>query len=380
MSFMLWVRHFSGRIFDRTGRWLGAGLFALIMITGHLGGSLTHGEDYLSGALRSAEAAPAVIRPIANVQEAAVYDSVVKPILEVSCYKCHGPSKQKGGLRLDSPEGIAKGGKDGTVLVAGKGDSSELVRVLLLPLGDDHHMPPRGQRQVSRDQQALLSWWIDQGADYHKKVKELVQPEKVHGALTGLQGGVRAGEAEMLVPAEEVSPADEKDMKSLRDAGVVVMPLAQGSNYLSVSFVGVSAPASRLVSLLLPLKKQMVQLDLSGTDVRDGNMEVVRQCAALRVLNLSNTPITDNGIGGLGALKELRVLNLVGTAVTAPGLMAMQPPAHLHALYLYHTKVEARYWAQLKGLFRGAVLDSGGYKLERLESDTAVVRGMPAKK
>src|SRR6187402_1514986 len=134
LSFTLWVRHFSGRIFDRTGRWLGVALFVLIIITGHLGGSLTHGEDYLTGALRDAEAAPVVIRPIANVQEALVYDSVVKPMLEVSCYKCHGPSKQKGGLRLDSPEGIAKGGKDGTVLVAGKGDSSELVRVLLLPL------------------------------------------------------------------------------------------------------------------------------------------------------------------------------------------------------------------------------------------------------
>jgi len=55
-------------------------------------------------------------------------------------------------------------------------------------------------------------------------------------------------------------------------------------------------------------------------------------------------------------------------------LMSLQPPAHLHALYLYHTKVDPRYWGQLKGLFKGAVLDSGGYRLEKLETDTAVVR------
>ncbi len=45
--------------------------------------------------------------------------SAAKTILERSCLKCHGPDKQKGGLRLDSHAAVLKGGKEGVVVVAG---------------------------------------------------------------------------------------------------------------------------------------------------------------------------------------------------------------------------------------------------------------------
>jgi len=374
MAFALYARSFSGRAFDRTGKWLGAGVLVLLTITGHLGGSLTHGEDYLSGALDDGPAAAAVITPLVHVQEAPVYDSVVKPLLAVGCYSCHGPRKQKGGLRLDNPAAITKGGKDGIALIAGKADSSEMIKRMLLPESDDHHMPPKGHRQLSRAQMELLSWWIDQGGDFSKRVKELPQPEKIRSALLALQKGSGAAAADMaaVVPEEAVEPGDKKAIAGLREAGVVVMPVAQNSNYLSVNFSGVRGAA--LVPLLLSVKKQLVQLDLSGSGVGDSSMAVVKQCAALRYVNVSNTGVTDRGVGMLGALPELRVLNLVGTSVTGQGLLSMQPPKHLHALYLYHTRVEGKYWEKLKGLFKGAVLDSGGYSLPRLVTDTAVVR------
>ena len=379
MAFALCARSFSGRAFDRTGKWLGAGVLLLLTITGHLGGSLTHGEDYLSGALDGSSEGVSIVPLVANVQEAAVYDSIVKPMLAVGCYSCHGSRKQKGGLRLDNPAAIAKGGKDGIVLVAGKADSSELIKRMLLPESDDHHMPPKGHRQLSRGQMALLSWWIDQGADYTKRVKELPQPEKVRPALLGLQKGSGLGlgsgspsDMPAVIPEEAVEPGDKKAIAGLRAAGVVVIPVAQNSNYLSVNFSGVHGAA--LVPLLLSLRKQLVQLDLSGAGVGDSAMEVVKKCVALRYVNLSNTGVTDRGVVMLGDLQELRVLNLVGTRVTGEGLLSMLPPKHLHALYLYHTRVEGRYWEKLKGLFKGAVLDSGGYVLPKLVTDTAVVR------
>lgn len=377
-TFALYARINFGRGLDRTSNLLGIGLFVLIMITGHLGGSLTHGEDYLSGALHASEdASPAVIPPIANVQEAAVYDSIVKPVLVVGCYSCHGPNKQKGGLRLDNPAAIAKGGKDGIVLIAGKADSSMLIRRMLLPESDEDHMPPRGHRQLSRQQQELLSWWVEQGADFSKKVKELPQPEKIRPALLALQHSAAVTDKELLIPDEPVDPPDSKPMTALKDAGVVVMPVAQNSNYLSANFSGV--PGAGLVSLLLPLRKQLVQLDLSNTGIGDSAAKVISQCTGLRYLVLSNTKITDRSLASLASLPELRVLNLVGTQVTGEGLLSMQPPKHLHALYLYHTKVDGKYWEKLKGLFKGAVLDSGGYSLPKLVTDTAIVRS-PARK
>ncbi len=88
--------------FPSTRKYFRLACLLLIMITGHLGGSLTHGSDYLTKPLFSAfdddSTSGAVIKPIPNVQEAAVYDDVIKPILQTKCYSCHGPNKQKGKL------------------------------------------------------------------------------------------------------------------------------------------------------------------------------------------------------------------------------------------------------------------------------------------
>ena len=48
------------------------------------------------------------------------YARDVQPIFAARCYECHGPARQKGGLRLDGPAAILKGGESGAVVVAGK--------------------------------------------------------------------------------------------------------------------------------------------------------------------------------------------------------------------------------------------------------------------
>lgn len=379
VAFALYARvRFGGtadRLFDRNGNMLGMLLFLLIMVVGHLGGSLTHGEDYLTSSFHNTPPPPA-FRPIADVQQAAAYEDIVKPILESRCNNCHGARRQKGGLRLDNPAGIAKGGKDGGVLVAGKPDSSELIKRILIPENEEHHMPPKDRPQLSSQELQLLTWWVDQGADYRKMVKDLPQPEKIKSALLALQHRTAPGTGEVslsdIVPEAAVGAADEKAITTLRDAGVIVMPMAQNSNYISVDFA--RRTAASLVPLLLPLKKQLIQLDLSDVSVGDSSMEVLKQCVALRVVNLRNTRITDNALSALASLPELRVLNVVGTNVTAQGLLAVRPPAHLHALYLYRTKVERKDWGKLTAFYKTTVLDSGGYALPVLVTDTAIVR------
>src|SRR4051812_33428323 len=55
------------------------------------------------------------------------FEEKVRPILAENCLGCHGEKKQKGGLRLDSHEGLFKGGKDGVVVVPGKPSESKLI-------------------------------------------------------------------------------------------------------------------------------------------------------------------------------------------------------------------------------------------------------------
>jgi uncharacterized membrane protein len=157
--------------------WLSA---ALLLVAGHFGGSLTHGGDYLfqyaPGPLRnwlgdSASSAPR--GPIQLSDNLDVYRDVIHPVFERNCLGCHGPSKSKAGLRLDSLAGILKGGEDGPVVVPGKTGESLLVHRLHLPLSDEDHMPPEGKPQPSREEIALLEWWIEAGAPADKKVGQL---------------------------------------------------------------------------------------------------------------------------------------------------------------------------------------------------------------
>lgn len=144
----------------------------LILITGHLGGSLTHGADYLSLPLKDLGGDSEVvvkIKPIPNVQEAIIYTDIIQPIFQTRCYGCHGASKQKGKLRLDQPEWIIKGGKDGKVIVPGKSGESELVKRIMLAREEEHHMAPKEKPQLTSHQKSLIAWWIDNGADLQKR-------------------------------------------------------------------------------------------------------------------------------------------------------------------------------------------------------------------
>src|ERR1700754_4976963 len=56
----------------------------------------------------------------------------VRPILADACFSCHGPSKQKGGGRLDSRDSALEPSKTGApAIVPGKAEASELVRRIL---------------------------------------------------------------------------------------------------------------------------------------------------------------------------------------------------------------------------------------------------------
>ena len=98
-------------------------------------------------------------------------------------------------------------------------------------------MPPKEKKQLTANEISLLHWWINTGADFNKKVKDLQQTERIKPVLLSLQSG-SAGEENKAtdVPEAPVSKADEEAVNRLKKAGVIVMPVAQNSNYLSVSF------------------------------------------------------------------------------------------------------------------------------------------------
>lgn len=102
--------------------------------------------------------------PPAAKREGVNYEKDIRPIFEKSCFKCHGPEKHKGDLRLDSLEAALKGGENAPNLVKGNSAKSTLVHSIAR-LNDDEAMPPEGKGDpLTKDQIGLVRAWIDQGA------------------------------------------------------------------------------------------------------------------------------------------------------------------------------------------------------------------------
>ena len=92
----------------------------------------------------------------------------VAPIFKQHCLRCHGPSKQEGGLRLHNAAGALAGGDSGPVIQPGDGTASHLIDRIGIA-EEDGGMPPEGER-LTKDQVAALRAWIDQGARWPRDV------------------------------------------------------------------------------------------------------------------------------------------------------------------------------------------------------------------
>ncbi len=100
--------------------------------------------------------------PTPTPDEAAFFESNIRPLLVAKCYPCHGATTQLGGLRLDSPTAILKGGDSGPALVPKDPDKSLLITAVLQT--GKLKMPQGGK--LTAKEIADLSAWIKMGAPW----------------------------------------------------------------------------------------------------------------------------------------------------------------------------------------------------------------------
>lgn len=349
-------------------------LFIGITITGHLGGSLTHGEEYLTenSPFNKAKTDSVFMpKPISDISKAVAYTDVVEPILHQKCYSCHSASKQKGALRMDEFSLLMKGGKHGEIIKPKNAAESELLIRAALPLDDDKHMPPTGKPQLSKEEVALLHNWIEKGADEKQKVDTSVEVKKL---IMVWQANLHPPKPKPIIPGKEVAMPDAQAIKNLQAKNVVILPAGKNSNYLSLNFINAPQNFASALPDLEKLKQQIIWLKIGSTDVNDEHLQLISTFPNLMRLNLEHTAVTDKGVAMLEKLKGLEYLNLVGTKVNGEGLLKLKGLKKLKEVYLYKTGVTHQKFAALKQQFKGVLLDTGGYQLPFLAADTAVLK------
>ena len=245
----------------------------LLTITGHNGGSLTHGKDYLK--LPDFEKEISIV----SYDSIHVFNQVISPILDSKCVKCHNTGKSKGNLMLSSIDKILLGGEKGQIIKSNSSVDSRLYTYLNLPIDDEMHMPPDGNSQLNDNEKELIKLWIDEGADFYNFRK--------------MNDDNFSKEILSFLPKEiaSVDPPNRNDLVKLIENEFRIERISTENNFIDVKYQGKSFKQSYL-RLLSKVSNNIKRLDLSFVDLSSIDLSRLDDFDNLTYLNLNNTKLT----------------------------------------------------------------------------------------
>jgi len=296
--------------------------------TAHQGGSLTHGNDYLTrympGPLK--QFFPSATSASDAAYIGSVYALNIHPILDAKCVACHGAHKEKGGLRLDFYDLLTKGGKDGAVIAPRNPDQSLLLQRVTLSPKDRHFMPADGRTPLTTSEIAAIRAWILADASptatsipgIAKTAEHFEPPLQPVGDYNYLMNDIREmqrSEGAKLVP-----------VSSKLSDGLILRTIDVASKFDDAQL----ARFERFAPFI-------VEAELGRTAVTDACVDTLSKFKNLRALHLEGTRITGTTLAKLSSLSQLTYLNLSGTNVTSNALAPLKAVPNLPRIYLFDT-------------------------------------------
>ncbi len=300
----------------------------LLTLTGHFGGSLTHGKDHLVKAIDSKSK-----NKVQDVNVLNLYSDIIQPILQKKCASCHNEGKQKGELVMTNSIDLMKGGVNGPIIVKGDVLNSSLIQRVHLPLEDDEHMPPDGKVQLSQNEIKLLEWWIENDANFETKVGALEQSDEIANILKGYEQG------QSTLDTSSVNLISSNTLTQLAAKNISVVPESEESPFAYVSFQRDTSLTSGKLRSIKNIAGNITELDLSFTNMDDGLMSQLSRFENLQKLKLQNSQISTHGLKHLSDLKHLSNLNLYGTKVDDQVFEVLKKMNALSKVYLWQTNI-----------------------------------------
>ena len=339
----------------------------IIGITGHYGGSMTHGEDYLF----TDNSIKKVV--IEDVEKARVYADIIQPIFNAKCVSCHNPSKIKGGLLMNSKENLLVGGDSGSILDSvSKNEASLFMHRLHLPLEDEDHMPPKGKIQPTSEELTLMKWWIEHSNCFDCVAGTMDKSDKINKILEDLEEDT----SPRALIAKKLDEVPEDWLNNLNNSNISASKLAENSPLVLVSLYGRKDIALQDFKALKKYAKNIVELNLGNTNFNDTLSKSLTSFKNLTKLQLQNTPITDNTVEKLKGLKHLESLNLYGDSISNASLNALVELPNLKNIYLWQTNIteEAlnQYAQDHPNIVVQGQIDSDIFRATKLEPPTIV--------
>ncbi|MEX0290159.1 MAG: c-type cytochrome domain-containing protein [Flavobacteriaceae bacterium] len=305
----------------------GIGLILLVLIgfTGHYGGMITHGEDFL--------ALPNSRRPEKIPANPLIYQHIVGRILDDKCISCHNPNKSKGELLMTNLRHVLKGGESGNTVIPGVPEESELIRRLHLPLEDEEHMPPEGETPLSYSEIEILERWIALGATDSLRLQDLDQNDPLAVLINEMM------EPDPIEKWNALTVLADSTLERLSSDYVTITRLANTTNALRVAMYKPPVYDPKTLMDLKPISENIVELDLSGLPIGAEEMALVSGFSNLEWLEIDRTPVTDTDIDTLKTLSKLQLLKIFDTKIGDKSIALLNNWEDLQQLYIWQTNI-----------------------------------------
>ena len=320
--YMLRGLRFYNSAYARAGTLI---LFFVLIMTGHYGAVLTHGENFVTEPILNTEPVP--------LEESLVFDHVIQPVFQQKCVSCHSDKKLKGSLKLTDTLSILKGGKSGKLFIAGKPNLSLLLERIHLPPGEKKHMPPSGKPQLTEEESRLLYLWVKSQDNFKQKLIDLPPDDSLRMLA---ESRFKPLSAEVNYSFEA---ADIGTIQKLNNFYRRVELISRGSPAISVSFFNKSAYSASSLEELKAIKDQIVSLRLSRMPVKDEELQVISTFKNLEKLDLNFTDISTKGVLSLIGLTNLKSVSLSGTSVKLPELKRLLENKGIKELTIWNTSI-----------------------------------------
>ena len=299
----------------------------LVLSTGHTGGIITHGRDFLKFPAFDSNSR------IGLPDDPEIFADIIMPVMEAKCVSCHNPDKNEGGLILTDYSEILAGGKSGSALNPGNASGGELLHRLLLPTEDEAHMPPAEKSQLTTQELALCVAWIHAGAPGRMRLSEMEEQSELAALINAVKS---ANKAERWV---DLPTIEETELDKLRDHYTGISRLSGQLNALQVRLYPHTSYRHGDLEKLRKISPNIIELDLSGLPVSEPEIAFAAACPMLEELVLDRTPVNDVVLAQLSGHQAIRTLRASQTRLSDVSIPLLQSLKNLQKFSVWGSEI-----------------------------------------
>ena len=313
----------------------------LISFTGHFGGNLTHGSNYL------VKYGPDILKDHTqdayerlsgmNPDSLKVYADIIQPLIQNQCLACHNSKENYGGLILENYSDLFKEADHEVPVIAGSPDRSEFLKRVSLPLDHEKIMPPKKVGFGYTDVQ-ILRYWIENGADSLASFNTETMNQELISLIHrdyGLDYSPKSYYEKI-----KVDSLNEDLLIDLQDARFRVSYLGENNMLLDVAYQGDSISLTQ-VKTLNQVASNITFLKITACKLSDDLIEKIDNIAYLSRIDLSKNELSGKAIAFLMKHPNLESVNLNNTNINREDLQQLLSQSALKRVYVWNTNVTA---------------------------------------